>query len=317
MPISKPHMIGQHVGVLRRLEMPNDGSLKVVIDTDAYNEVDDQFAIVYALRSAERLRVDSLYAAPFFWPEAPFFNDRSTSPADGMERSYDEIQRVLSMIDRQLVPVFRGSRHFLESEDRPVESAAAFDLVERVLASDEQIYVLALGALTNIASALILDPRIKERIVVVWLGGHALHWQHTKEFNLAQDVIAAQILFNSGVPVVHIPCQGVASHLMTSSYELDAEISGRTEIGTYLADIVRGYFPDNHARSKVIWDISTVAYVLDAEWIPTNIVSSPVLSDDCCWSVDHNRHPILSAYWANRDQVFSDMFHKINHHDKE
>jgi len=48
----------------------------MVLDTDTYNEVDDQFAVVYALRSPERLRVEALYAAPFH-------NDRSSGPADG------------------------------------------------------------------------------------------------------------------------------------------------------------------------------------------------------------------------------------------
>ena len=56
----------------------------MVLDTDTYNEIDDQFALVYALLSPERLNVEAIYAAPFH-------NKRSQGPEDGMHRSYDEI----------------------------------------------------------------------------------------------------------------------------------------------------------------------------------------------------------------------------------
>jgi hypothetical protein len=71
----------------RRLQPP-EGRIRMVLDTDTYNEIDDQFALVYALRSSEKLTVEAIYAAPFT-------NERSTGPGDGMERSYDEIIRLL------------------------------------------------------------------------------------------------------------------------------------------------------------------------------------------------------------------------------
>ena len=65
---------------LRMLETPQT-TFDLVIDTDAYNEIDDQFAISYALRAQDRLHLLALCAAPFH-------NERSTGPADGMEKSY-------------------------------------------------------------------------------------------------------------------------------------------------------------------------------------------------------------------------------------
>ena len=82
--------------ILERLELPaaNSGRvLDMVLDTDTYNEVDDQFALCYALCSPERLNVQAVYAAPFF-------NDRSNGPEQGMERSYDEIVRLLGKLGR-------------------------------------------------------------------------------------------------------------------------------------------------------------------------------------------------------------------------
>ena len=85
---------------LRMLETPK-APVDLVIDTDAYNEIDDQFAIAYALCAPERVRLLALCAAPFT-------NARSTGPADGMEKSYQEILHLLSLTGDK-VPAYRGS----------------------------------------------------------------------------------------------------------------------------------------------------------------------------------------------------------------
>lgn len=98
--------------MIRRLSLPK-GKLDMVLDTDTYNEVDDQFALAYSLLSPERLHVEAIYAAPFY-------NDRSTGPKDGMERSYNEIVRLLGKIRR--VPeglVHRGADQFMPGPDTP------------------------------------------------------------------------------------------------------------------------------------------------------------------------------------------------------
>lgn len=76
---------------LARLAPPT-GKVRMVLDTDTYNEIDDQFALVYALLSPERVQCEAVYAAPFH-------NDRSSGPADGMEKSYAEICRVLERLE--------------------------------------------------------------------------------------------------------------------------------------------------------------------------------------------------------------------------
>lgn len=62
--------------------------------------------------------------------------------------------------------------------------------------------VLAIGTITNVASALLADPGITEKIVIVWLGGHAPQRPDTFEFNMLQDVAAARIVFSSGAALV-------------------------------------------------------------------------------------------------------------------
>ena len=181
--------------MLKRLEPPA-GNVSMVLDTDTYNEIDDQFAVIYALLS-EQIGVEAIHAAPFF-------NSRSSSPGDGMEKSYEEILRVLERLDyphRNFV--FHGSKTYLPTPDQPVESDAAADLIERAMAErDDVLYVAAIGAITNIASAILLEPRIIERIVLIWLGGQPYYWPTAWEFNLQQDIPAAQVIFNCGVPSV-------------------------------------------------------------------------------------------------------------------
>ncbi|MDZ7336683.1 MAG: nucleoside hydrolase, partial [candidate division KSB1 bacterium] len=109
---------------LERLQSPQ-GKIKIVIDSDTYNEIDDQFAIVYALLSSERLTVEAIYAAPFF-------NDRSVGPGDGMEKSYREILKILNKLNRPIQGVvFRGSDRYLTDWEHPIRSEAALDLVNR------------------------------------------------------------------------------------------------------------------------------------------------------------------------------------------
>lgn len=299
-----------NIEILKRLEIPAADSGKVldmVLDTDTYNEVDDQFALCYALCSPERLNVQAVYAAPFF-------NDRSNGPEQGMERSYDEIVRLLGKMGHPTENfVFKGSRDYLKDMDTPQDSPAARDLVARGMArpDDDPLYVVAIGAITNVASALIMEPRLARKIIVVWLGGNSLTYPHTREFNLMQDVPAARTVLDSGVPFILVPCMGVASHLLTSVPELQACIGGKNELCDTLIDILMGYNDDHFAWGKEIWDISTIAMLINPGWEPTTIEPSPLLSDDCHWSRDARRHPIKVAYFAYRNPIFRDMFKKL------
>lgn len=299
----------------RRLELlepptagPRTPLIRMVLDTDTYNEVDDQFALVYALRSTERLRVEAVYAAPFL-------NDRSTGPADGMEKSYQEILRLLARLGRSPQGlVFKGSRDFLSDWDHPVRSEAAGDLMDRAMAipvGAPPLYVVAIGAITNVASAILMRPEIIERIVVVWLGGHPLLHGDAREFNLMQDVASARVIFDSGVPLVQIPCLGVASHLLTTVPELETHLRGRNAVCDYLVDTVRGYRADHFAWAKEIWDIASIGYLVDPSWVPTYLDHSPVIDRRLNVGIDKRRHLIRVASYVARNPIFADLFRKI------
>jgi purine nucleosidase len=272
----------------------------VVIDTDAFNEVDDQFALVYAILAQEKLKIEAIYAAPFL-------NKRAKNVEEGMEKSYLEIQKILGLMKSDF-PLYKGSTAFMKDKKTPVKSAAAEDLVQRALKAKEPLYVLALGAPTNVASALVMNPAIKDKIVLIWLGGKGLHENTAREFNLLQDMHASQILFDSGVPMIQIPTEPVTSHLVTTVAELQANIGGANKISDYLIDIVRGYSPDHFAWSKVIWDISVIAALVEPDALMYEYRSTPILTDQMTYSFDGTRQLYKVATFINRNKVFKDMF---------
>jgi purine nucleosidase len=285
--------------------VPPSGDIQMVLDTDAFNEIDDQFALTYAMLSPDRLEVKAVYAAPFH-------NRRSSGPADGMEKSYEEIVNVLGILGHEAaILAHRGSDHFLPELFTPVHSHAVDDLIARAeRMGNEPLYVAAIGALTNVASAILCEPKIIEKIVVVWLGGHAHYWMDSREFNCMQDIHASRLVLDCGVPLVQIPCRPVASHLITNAHEIDAYVKGQGLIGDYLHKIYH-QFVQGHARSKVIWDIAPIAWLIHSEWIATSLVPSPILTDQFTWNSADQRHMIRVATAVNRDTIFGDFFNKL------
>ena len=286
---------------------PPTGKVRMILDTDTYNEVDDQFALAYALLSPDKIELEAIYAAPFK-------NNRSTSAGNGMEKSYDEILRLLKFMGKSADGfAFRGSDRYLENVNTPIHSEAALDLIKKAMASspEDPLYVAPIGCITNIASAILIEPKIIENIVVVWLGGNSLDWPNQKEFNLVQDVLAAQVVFNSGVPFVTMPCRPVVSHFHTTIPELKYYLEGKNDLADYLYNIVVEYSGGHEAYSKVIWDVTAVAWLINPSWIPTDIVHSPILTDQVTFSVDRSRHFIRMATSLNRDAIFRDLFDKL------
>ncbi|MBK1875492.1 nucleoside hydrolase [Pelagicoccus mobilis] len=283
--------------------------LKVVIDTDTYNEIDDQFALVYALLSPDRMAVEAIYAAPFE-------NSRVASYAEGMELSFQEILRVIGLLGLGGAgQVFRGATCRI-SEHGDSGSAASSDLIRRAqaLPDGERLVVIAIGAATNVAAALATAPEISEKIVLLWLGGHPSHWPHNREFNLRGDPEAVRIILKSNVPFGLFPCATVAEALTTTVSELAPNLKGRGEIGDYLFDIFANYDHENLqaiAASKTIWDLAPFAWAIEPEWFDVRETIRPDLSEDLSWKNGDTQETLLEAIRLQRDPIFRDFFSKI------
>ena len=297
--------------LLRRnnLSVPQ-GKVDVVLDTDAYNEIDDQFAIAYLLKNKDKLNTRALYAAPFF-------NERSEGPADGMEKSYHEIKKLLTLLKEE-VDVFRGSDRFMSDEKNAVLSPAAQDLAERAkdYSPEKPLYVVAIGAITNVASAILLNPDVAKNTVVVWLGGHALHYHDTAEFNLRGDVAAARVVMGSGVPFVMLPCCGVVSSFTISKPELEYWLKGKNPLADYLAENTIQQ-ADSYAKGKpwtrCIWDVTAVAWLLndDNRFMLSRVCNIPLPGYDLHYEEQDGPFPMTYVYHIKRDALMTDLFKKI------
>ncbi len=326
---------------LSRLAAPQ-GRVPVVLDTDPYNEIDDQYAITYALLSSDRLDVKAIHAAPFA-------NSRSGyDPGVGMAKSVEVANEIVRLMDEleEIVPppVYGGAPQWMSADDAGFAgSIVTSDSVHNLIAlanaqpDNEPLYVVSIGAITNVASAILYEPGIIEKIVVVWLGGHPSTWHDNDEFNLMQDVFASRVILDSGVPLVRMPCINVAEHLLLSREDVQNRVKGRGSIGDYLHDEFLLYGSETSSMARPIWDMAPLAWLINPAWVPTTIIPTPILTVSplraapynspylthapalngsrrahCTWANDPHRHPCREAYQIRRDPVFADFFAKLD-----
>lgn len=211
--------------------MPAAARRRVIVNTDAKNEADDQFAIAHALLSPT-LDVRGLIAAHFGRRRS----DRS------MAESREEIDKLLRLMDLEgKVTVANGSAEPIEDETTPQDSPGARLIIEesRLASPDDRLYVAFLGPLTDMASAILLDPGIVGRdVVVIWIGGVGYGGIETypgPEFNLGNDIAAANVVFGSQMTVWQVP-SNVYSQVSVGYAELEERIGGTSGLADYLIE---------------------------------------------------------------------------------
>lgn len=294
-------------------DLKKGGKKKVILDTDTYNEIDDQFALALAMLSPDEIELLAVTAAPFH-------NENSSSYADGMERSYLEAIKVMELVHKShgvsTVPCYRGSTERMPDPATPVKSEAA-DAIYRIAnancddKSGEKVYVVAIGAITNVTSALLLYPDLADKIAVIWLGAHA-RWYGGNEFNLQGDLNATNGLLRSRVPLMILPCSGVASELILEIHELEYQLKGKSILGDYLCENVANCKPGGAVSwSRVIWDVGTIAAIVNPNCWYTSVQPRFQVNADYSYSfgaADGTFEHIEKIY---RDAVFSTMFSRL------
>ncbi len=292
---------------------PPKGKIDVILDTDAYNEIDDQYAICYLLANSDKLNTLSLCAAPFL-------NTLSESPLDGMEKSYREILKLLTIMGREDLgtKVLKGSDRFLPDQNTPVYSDAAEYMAKTACnySPENPLYIVAIGAITNVASAILMNPAMKENCVIVWLGGHAAHMpEPAGEFNMVQDISAARVVMGCGVPFVQLPALGVVEAFATTEPELTKFLLGKNKICEYLCNNTVSYCSSRleKAWSKAIWDVTAVAWLINENerFMSDVLVKAPMPQTDLGYSTSPKAHFVKQVYHINRDALFSDLFEKL------
>ncbi len=270
-----------------RLERP----IKVVIDSDTANEVDDQYAIALALLAPDRIEMRGLVAA--------HFGDRGGS--EGIEQSYEEILRVLAHAGLGgTVPVLRGS-HPLRYGGEPSPSEGVDFILEeaRRATPDDPLWVVGLGPATDIASAYLADPSIADRVVALYHG--RTRWpEKCWNFNVYNDVRAARTLFHSRLPFVLFD---TGTYLRQSMEEAEARVAPRGPLGRYLTDIRRRQ-PRWMAPDKGLFDLGDLALLVEPGLCEWEEVPVPTVGWDLVYDHAHTHGRMQRVYHVDRPGTF-------------
>ena len=275
----------------------------VILDTDIYNECDDQFALSYLLKSQDKFNIEAITVAPYH-------HDNNLSIKEGTDKSYTEIIKICNWVNFDWTnKVYKGSIDYVTNGYN--EENDAIDKIIEIANKNDKTYILAIGAITNVAIAIKKEPKIISKIEVIWLGGHSFLSKDNKEFNFKQDVQAVKTVFESKVKLTIIPCKNVASNLRTSIYELEHFLKGKNELCDYLCQ--RFYNDGVHGiqERRVIWNISVIAYMINKEWFEISEVSCPNIRKDTSYELTESNHKITVVNYLDVNKIYQDLFKKL------
>jgi len=213
---------------------------RVIVDNDYAGDPDGLVALAHQLLApTTTVRV---IASSFLNPAFPL----PRAEAGGGAAAGRALAVALAgMIRPPVAPVIAaGAERALDAVDVPRASDAARAIVAEALRDDPMpLYLTCGGPLTNVASALLMEPRIAGRMTVIWIGGGA-YPEGGWEYNLASDVRAAQVVLNhSAVPLWQVP-QPAYRTCQASIAELEETLGAGGALGAWLLHRFTGTRPD-------------------------------------------------------------------------
>lgn len=278
--------------------------INLILDTDTYNECDDQFALSYLIKSKNLFNIEAITVAPYSHTK------RDLTVRDGQELSYNEILKICNWLNFDTNnKVFKGSMDYIQNGYD--EKSNAVNKIIEIALKNNKTYILGIGAITNIALAIKKEPKIVNKIEIVWLGGNELGYEDNLEYNFRQDVEAVKIVFESKVKLTILPCKKIVSELRIDINTLKKYLENKSELCNYL--IERFYNDGYHGvqESRVIWDISVIAYMINKKWFETEQISCPNIRKDTSYEVTDNRHNITFVTKLDRNKIYEDLFNKL------
>ena len=278
--------------------------INLILDTDTYNECDDQFALSYLIKSKDLFNIEAITVAPYSHTK------RDVKVRDSQELSYNEILKICNWLNFDTDnKVFKGSMDYIQNGYD--EKNDAVNKIIEIALKNNKTYILGIGAITNIALAIKKEPKIVNKIEIVWLGGNELGYEDNLEYNFRQDVEAVKIVFESKVKLTILPCKKIVSELRIDINTLKKYLENKSELCNYL--IERFYNDGYHGvqESRVIWDISVIAYMINKKWFETEQISCPNIRKDTSYEVTDNRHNITFVTKLDRNKIYEDLFNKL------
>ena len=250
--------------------------IRVIIDADTANEVDDLYAIAWALL-APRLEIIGLTSAQ--WHTNP------RTPNDSVGESQRLNEEILKLMKKTAIPAPQGSNFPMVSEQRPQPSEAAKFIIDQALATPdgEKLSIVILGPCTNIASAILIEPKIIPKLSVNYLG----FWYNVKtntwnkrEFNTNNDPNAVNVLLNTANLEFKVMTATTSQHLVFEKTVMDNLLKGKGGIGDYLINRWETYdrfwqATDKEKTKWIMWDVAILEALAYPELAEEKEVATP------------------------------------------
>lgn len=302
-----------------KVHVPEKKRVRMIVDTDCKNEADDQFALVHHLLTP-MFDIRGIIAA-HFESKADVYGAGQTVHA-----SMEEIQRVIALLGVPVAcPVVLGADRAMTEENVPVPSAGARLIIDEAMRKDERpLYVALLGTATDLASALLMCPEIANRLTAIWIGGGD-YPEGGWEFNLVQDIHAANVLLSSRAALWQVPRSTYKQMNVTLS-ELCWRVAPQGEIGTYLFEQMAELndrladdpsFP--HGESWCLGDQPTVGLLLEDRGRQNyDMRPAPRVSMDCRYLPGQSGRDIRVYHTLDVRMTLEDFYAKLAlHHMKK
>lgn len=295
-------------------EVPDLKKIRMIVSTDCKNEADDQFALAHHLMTPKFI-VKGIIGGHFN------LNPQEFGVGNTAKASVDEVLKVLKImeIDESNL-VYKGAEFPLVNEFTPSESEGANFIINEAMCEDAHpLFVACQGSLTDVASAILLEPKVSEKMTVIWIGGGD-YPKGGFEFNLKQDIAAANVVMNSKVKLWQIP-MGVYKQMSVTLAELQLQVKPYGEIGKYLfeqmvefnnktADIL--HWP--HGEIWGLGDSPTIGVLLEESEKDDiyDLVKAPNISyKDMTYNYENSNRDIRVYKVLNARTTLSDFYAKL------
>ena len=282
-------------------QVPDERRVRVIIDSDTACEADDPFAIAHALMSP-KLIVKAIIAEHFAVPGS-------------MQLSYEAIRRLTDAMGVQ--PNILHGEEFPLDARAPMSEGVRFIIDEALREDGHPLFVLCLGAVTNLAQALREEPAIAKRMTVVTIGGHGYDVDPIpfREFNFGNDVAAANALLTSDVPLWQIPASAYGA-IRTGLAELQMKVAPHGAAGRYLFEQMVEYNEGPNAfwtpgESWSLGDSPAVAVTLDASCGRFHPQAARYVNDDTTYAARETGKTVRLYESVDPRFVLEDFFAKL------
>lgn len=213
--------------------------MRVIVDNDFGGDPDGLFQLVHQVLSPSA-EIRGIIGS-HLKPGDPF--DASNETATNAVKNVKELLSIMKLQDK--FPIYQGSNEQLTDTKSPNVSEGAKAIVKEAMRDDVKIplFIVCGAGLTEVASAYLMEPKIADRIILVWIGGPEYTDLATPppgytslEYNLGIDIKAGQVVFNdSKIPIWQVPRNAYRQTLLAYS-ELVLKVKPQGKTGAYLAE---------------------------------------------------------------------------------